>query len=322
MISVIVPVYNAEENLPRCLDSILKQTYTDFELLLMNDGSKDSSLAICKSYEEKDARIHVYSHENHGVSYTRNRGIELAQGEFIQFVDSDDYIVETMFALEMEQYQTTSCDLVICGNVELKKGTSENVLPRVSGQVYLKDMKTVYPEIFERFILNSVWNKLYVRKYIHQGFDVSNSLGEDLIFNLQYMYGIDSISFVKECLYIYDDSGAGLNSKFRENYIEIQKMLFVESKKFIESKDFGLLALQNISQIFSRFLMYGLADVYRLSHFSSQEKKDWVRHWVNNDNVQYALRLAHFDSLKFRLIHFLLKHKWVTCFDWIMKVKG
>ena len=322
MISVIVPVYNAEKNLPRCLDSILKQTYTDFELIVLNDGSVDSSLEICEAYAKKDNRIRVISHENHGVSYTRNRGIELAQGEFIQFIDSDDYIAETMFALEMEQYQTTSCDLVVCGNVELKAGTSENVLPRVSGQVYLKDMKNVYPQIFERFLLNSVWNKLYVRKYIHEGFDASNSLGEDLIFNLQYMYGIDSISFIKECLYIYDDSGAGLNSKFRENYIQIQEILYVESKKFIEAKDFGLLALQNISQIFSRFLMYGLSDVYHLSNLSRQKKKEWVTYWVNNANVQEALRLAHFDSIKFRLIQFVLKHKWVTCFDWIMKVKG
>ena len=91
-ISVIVPVYNAEKSLCRCIDSILTQTYQDFELLLIDDGSKDSSGAICDSYVAKDSRIKVFHKPNGGVSSARNLGIDNAQGEWLTFVDADDYL--------------------------------------------------------------------------------------------------------------------------------------------------------------------------------------------------------------------------------------
>ena len=91
-ISVIVPVYNTEKYLRRCIDSVLAQTYQDFELLLIDDGSKDSSGAICDEYAAKDARVRVFHKENGGVSSARNLGLDNARGEWVTFVDSDDYI--------------------------------------------------------------------------------------------------------------------------------------------------------------------------------------------------------------------------------------
>lgn len=92
LISVIVPVYNAESFLHICVESILKQTFDDFELILIDDGSKDMSLKVMQELSEKDNRMHVYHHENHGAGYTRNRGIQLASGKYITFIDSDDYV--------------------------------------------------------------------------------------------------------------------------------------------------------------------------------------------------------------------------------------
>ena len=92
MISIIVPVYNTEKYLHRCIDSVLAQTYQDFELLLIDDGSKDSSGAICDEYAAQDTRVRVFHKENGGVSSARNVGLDLAQGEWVTFVDSDDYI--------------------------------------------------------------------------------------------------------------------------------------------------------------------------------------------------------------------------------------
>ena len=94
VVSIIVPVYNAEKFLRRCIDSILAQTYTDFELLLIDDGSKDSSGSICDKYAAKDERIRVFHKENGGVSSARNLGLDHAQGEWVTFVDADDYIEE------------------------------------------------------------------------------------------------------------------------------------------------------------------------------------------------------------------------------------
>ena len=92
LISVIVPVYNAEKYLCRCIDSILAQTYKDFELLLIDDGSKDSSGAICDEYAAKDSRVRVFHKENGGVGFARNVGLDHAQGDWVTFVDSDDWV--------------------------------------------------------------------------------------------------------------------------------------------------------------------------------------------------------------------------------------
>ena len=94
-ISVIVPVYNQEKYIGRCIDSVLNQTMTDFELILINDGSKDKSLDILRNYEKKDKRIKIIDQKNMGVAKTRNKGIEIASGEFIVLVDNDDYLDNT-----------------------------------------------------------------------------------------------------------------------------------------------------------------------------------------------------------------------------------
>lgn len=114
MISIIIPVYNAEAYLPQCLDSILIQTYQDFEIILINDGSSDNSETICNEYALKDSRIHVIHQKNAGVSTARNNGIEHAQGKWITFIDSDDWI-EPSYLANFKLDESTNIDLIIQG---------------------------------------------------------------------------------------------------------------------------------------------------------------------------------------------------------------
>ena len=123
-ISVIVPVYNAEKYLSRCIDSILNQTYKNFELILINDGSKDNSIEILRKYENIDDRIKVIDNSNNGVSKTRNIGVRLAEGEYIQFIDSDDFIDKNMFEYAINVMEQENADLVMTGfylDIESKK---------------------------------------------------------------------------------------------------------------------------------------------------------------------------------------------------------
>lgn len=110
-ISVIVPIYNAEKYLHRCIDSILNQTFTDFEVLLINDGSTDSSGSICDEYAKKDSRVRVFHKENGGVSLARNIGIDKALGLWTLFVDSDDWLDLGTFSLIVNENQTANADL-------------------------------------------------------------------------------------------------------------------------------------------------------------------------------------------------------------------
>lgn len=114
-ISIVVPVYNVEKYLGKCLDSLLKQTFSDFEILLIDDGSTDRSLKICEKYAEKDSRIRVIHQKNQGLSAARNTGIENASGKYIGFIDSDDYIDEDMYEYLYEQITNQKADIAVCG---------------------------------------------------------------------------------------------------------------------------------------------------------------------------------------------------------------
>ena len=113
-ISVIVPVYNVEDYLDRCINSIVKQTYKNLEIILVDDGSTDSSYKICNEWAKKDERIKVLHNKNEGVSKARNVGIDASTGDFIAFVDSDDYIEETMFEKLLDKQKTNNSDIVFC----------------------------------------------------------------------------------------------------------------------------------------------------------------------------------------------------------------
>lgn len=122
-ISVVVPVYNCEEYLPQCVDSILKQTYPALEVILIDDGSTDQSIEICDSYGMKDDRVKVVHQKNAGAAATRNKGIELATGDFLTFVDSDDWIDADMYEQMVETIENNDCDIAICDCVK-EKGSS------------------------------------------------------------------------------------------------------------------------------------------------------------------------------------------------------
>ncbi|MBR5028538.1 MAG: glycosyltransferase, partial [Bacteroidales bacterium] len=133
-ISVIVPVYNTEKELPRCIDSILGQSFADFELLLVNDGSTDGSGAICDDYAAKDSRVRVFHKENGGVSSARNRGLDNAVGEMVVFVDSDDQIEQGYFANAID----TDADIYYYHRM-LSDGHFDSVIP--CGVYYDEDLK-------------------------------------------------------------------------------------------------------------------------------------------------------------------------------------
>lgn len=114
LISVIIPVYNVEKYLHRCLDSVIEQTYKNLEVILIDDGSTDHSGEICDDYAAKDVRIHVIHQENQGVSAARNKGLDTAKGEYIAFVDSDDYILPEMYAKMLECIIENNVDFCVC----------------------------------------------------------------------------------------------------------------------------------------------------------------------------------------------------------------
>ena len=210
LISVIIPVYKVENVLYHCIDSILKQTFKDFELILVDDGSPDGCGAICDSYAEKDCRIRVFHNINRGVSFARNFGINVALGEYVCFVDSDDFVQPNYLLRLWETAKSNpGCLNIWCGINMVDDYRKHNLKLCVYDQ-YETISRSSFKEIMtltEKMLEASPCNKLYKKQIIidnNLSMDESISLGEDAIFNLQYLDCTNGdIIVINEGLYNY-----------------------------------------------------------------------------------------------------------------------
>ena len=161
-ISIIVPVYKVEKYLKKCVDSILAQTFSDFELILVDDGSPDNSGRICDDYAKKDARVRVVHKQNGGLSSARNAGIEVAKGKYLGFVDSDDYIAEDMYELLYKAITKEEADLSICGIYDVYEGKDPIIKPTIKKTVTAEEALLL---ILQGNIISvHAVNKLYKRE--------------------------------------------------------------------------------------------------------------------------------------------------------------
>ena len=204
LVSVIVPVYNVEMYLCRCIDSILAQTYRNFELILVDDGSPDNSGATCDAYAGRDSRINVIHKENGGVSSARNAGLDSAVGDYILFVDSDDHIAPEHIELLIP---TDEEDLVCCSMTQSMNGTASFHNIR-SPQIIPKDKweEDFWPFWKENAILSPCLScyRMDILQQHHIRFDSRLHIGEDEQFNLQYFKYCKKIRFTQSCTYFYE----------------------------------------------------------------------------------------------------------------------
>lgn len=205
LISIVIPVYNAELYLEECISSILRQTYVYFELILIDDGSTDNSLIICRSFEKKDSRIEVFHQDNSGVSSARNLGIRLAHGEYICFVDADDWIDETYISSFVKSLvKNRNLDLCVQGLKSFENGKivceksftealfeSRDILAALEGG--LIHFRGPYCKLF----------KISVLRCYNIEFPIELSYGEDSIFYLRYVHCIDTIQTISSIGYNY-----------------------------------------------------------------------------------------------------------------------
>lgn len=217
-VSIIVPVYNAEKSLARCVDSILNQEFRDFELILMDDGSKDRSGEICDGYARADARVVVVHKENTGVSDTRNQAIARARGTFLQFVDSDDWLTADATKLMVRAAEETGCDMVIAdfyrvvGEMVSQKGDidADQVIGREAFVGFMMENPADY-------YYGVLWNKLYRRSLVEAHgirMDAKLSWCEDFLFNLEYVRYATTFYALRTPVYYYvKTKGSLVNQK-------------------------------------------------------------------------------------------------------------
>lgn len=225
MISIVIPVYNVEFFLKKCIDSIISQIYLDWELILVDDGSKDKSAEICDEYAKKDIRIKVLHKKNEGVSKARNTGIELAKGEYICFIDSDDWIEPSYLSdFKINELQ---CDFYISGALY---DTYEKVYSyKKYNEKRCRNKYEIRNEFFGQDLLSNgyPWGKLYRTQIIRENnlrFNENLTINEDHIFVFQYFLHINSLYITNTAGYhytVFDNSGRKLSGKIN-SYTELK----------------------------------------------------------------------------------------------------
>lgn len=216
LISIVVPIYNVEKYLNKCINSIISQTYRDIEIILVDDGSPDNCPLICDNWKEKDSRIKVIHKKNGGLSDARNAGIENAQGNYICFIDSDDYIDNTYIEELYGEIVTKNVNISQCGikYVDDNHRIIKNI--GYKNNCVLSGRKVIEDSCNEHFVENEVvWNRLYNINLFKELKFPKGKLHEDEYITYKLLYNEEKISIVSSCLYNYRQSS---NSIMRSDY--------------------------------------------------------------------------------------------------------
>lgn len=222
-ISVIVPIYKTEQYLSRCLDSICRQTYSNLEILLIDDGSPDNSGRICDEYAAKDRRISVLHKENIGVSAARNDGLELATGDYITFVDSDDYIAPKMYEILADQMETENADISICGYLQESNSGVFHINWKGKDIICLNQKEQIQCLLLNKYYTCSCCDKMFRKSVIgNTRFNANIHHYEDYLFLYEVMKKSQKVVFNPEGLYYYcNNQRSTARSPFTSRTMEI-----------------------------------------------------------------------------------------------------
>ena len=309
-ISVIVPVYNVEEFLENCLDCVCNQTFEDIEIICINDGSTDSSPDILQSYAKKDSRIRVYNQENKGLGFVRNIGMEYASGDYIYFIDSDDYLALNTLELAYDNITSNDADMVIFKYKFCRDG-GEFILGRFDIDKQFPDVDFNNFTISYKSIKNHVlfgssppWHKLFKRDFLNKYDDLVFPLNiayEDLFFHVKSILRASSISILPEYLYYYKEDNPSSITNDPKNHIDIFRHInmireFLEKEGFMEEFKTDFKAFK-VNQIMYHFVPPFTEEFYVKAKEELVDVEPFDRTFVDGINYDKYLLFKSTDSL-------------------------
>lgn len=298
-ISVIVPIYNSEKYLEKCIKSILAQTYGNFELILVNDGSTDNSLEICNKYKKKDKRVRVINQKNSGSVKARRTGVEHSNSEYITFVDSDDWIGKRTLELTINELELTKSDVIVFNMYKvigkhglIKKKTRSNYLEKnrtYSGDDIRKELVVAY--LYGHPFPGNLCGKVYKRQYIQEcGKYLKNIkfLGDDLFYNLEIFLKINKVSIIKDHLYYY--RAGGNTNKYMPylfddmiNGYKIQKHVIEEYFKEDKENNYNGSSIMLLNTFKTC-----LGNIF-FSYLNENQIKDKINQYLESEEIKYSL---------------------------------
>jgi glycosyltransferase involved in cell wall biosynthesis len=318
-VSIIIPVYNAAKHLDKCLNSVVKQTYCNIEIIIINDGSTDNSKEVCECFVSKYKNIKLINQENCGPSSARNKGIQVSSGKYIQFVDSDDTIDLGMTEKLVDSIND-EIQFIICGYRYIRlDAVKEKIINRVPGLCGIKEIKDFISHFglyFKDGFIHSPSNKLYASNVIKKNdiyFDSNVRFGEDLLFNLDYIKRCNKICVIQDVLYNYVACQTGsLTSCYKNNLFQNQKMLNENVKKFLLEK--GSLNIQNQTNVDSMYYISLLTCfenvIYSESSLKFKQKMNEINYIVNDESINVIIKNMYNKKLQFHdeIVRTLINH--------------
>lgn len=319
--SVIIPVYGVEKYLEKAINSVLNQTFKDFEIILVDDKSLDRCGEICEDFKKKYNNITVIHHVmNQGLSAARNTGMGYAKGKYIWFMDSDDYVENTLLEKVYNSLQLNEARVVIFGLREEyydENNKLKNVVDVSLPYNYLKDKKEVRKAVIkieESTLYGYAWNKVYDLAYLKQ-LDIKFeqvTLIEDIIFNIQYFENIDKINIISDILYYYEKRiGNSLTGKYVENYFDLHRqrvqMLYDQQKRWALNSE---MVKSILGKIYCRYIYSAVQrNLDKRAEMNFYARRQWMKRIFNDELFQEIIPYAKSDNFQQRIMLFFLKNK-------------
>ena len=304
-ISIIVPIYNSEKYLKRCLDSIINQTYKNLDIILINDGSTDNSLKICKQYKDQDQRIMLINQKNHGVSYTKNKALKLATGDYIGFVDSDDVIDKDMFKNLHKLIEKTKSEIACCKYLRFTDDYKFEI--KNNYQIYDK-FECLKMLISETTITNFLWDKLFKRTVLEDIKIKSGIIFEDMDIIYEIIHKSTKIVVTDDILYGYYQRTDSYTHSY--DYTKMLNYIDVYQKRYeFLSKNYPNLKKQiDSSLIYSIFILFRMITLNQKKEILDDKEiiKQYNKLKQLNKNINYFQ-----NKLKKYLIKILIYNRYI-----------
>jgi glycosyltransferase involved in cell wall biosynthesis len=297
-VSVVIPVFNAEKYLAECIESLLNQSLKECEFIFVNDGSADQSKTIIEKYKEEDSRIVLINQENQGASAARNNGLKIASGEYVGFVDADDYIERDMYERLLLSAKQGNCDIVI-SNFESEIDGSKVItkFPFPIDNVLHKDFieQKVYPYFIMKDNLNTVWNKIYKNKIIIQNlikFPENIALGEDGTFNMYAFSHATTMKYIDYTGYHYREvQGSATRNILQKDYFKQSLNVYLSAlpQDFVHKIDENNINRLKAIKLLNSVLAYIHIYFKPTEGTSFRERFRYVRNMITNEQLRRAL---------------------------------
>ncbi|WP_052130322.1 glycosyltransferase family 2 protein [Ureibacillus sinduriensis] len=332
-ISVIVPVYNVENYLDNCITGILAQSYSNFELILVNDGSLDNSSSICKGYEKQDDRIKLIHQDNQGSGAARNRGLDIAKGKYIYFCDADDYMEPTLLEenyLLAEKYEANMVIFGYCDKIIRKN--EFDFIPRTNKKELLnskEDFRKKFGQLFNNGVMYTVWNKLYKKDYLNMhNYRFGNErVGQDTIFNYNIYKNIDKV-YINDGIYYHYLVGRANSAvnKYRQDRFRLRYEESLKLEQLINSWKYEKIYKSLLINEWLLTLTVGIHNLFfDECPLNNGEKKREIHRYINHAKIKEALHHISYkkesSSFGTKLKYFLLKNKQVSLYYYLLKYK-